>query len=93
MHSYVAAALLSAEYEIESDGHTYASHPLLPQLSASGETFSICRQRFRRQLEQRLQRALESGEILPTIGGVEAPVGTLSSLPPGPAPSQTGCPL
>ena len=72
MHSYVAAALLSAEYDVESDGQTYASHPLLPNISASGESFAICRQRFRKLLETYLQRALEQGESLPTIGGVEA---------------------
>jgi hypothetical protein len=87
MHSYVAAALLSAEYEIESDGHTYASHPLLSNLSASGESFSVCRQRFRHLLERRLERAVESGEVLPVIGGVEPPLVAHST--PAPAVAQS----
>ncbi len=74
MYGYVAAALLSVEYDVESDGHTYASHPLLPGITASGDTFVACRKRFRQVLEARLERAAETGESFPIINGVAPPV-------------------
>lgn len=78
MHSYVAAVLLSAEYDVESDGSTFASHPLLPGISASADTFAACRQRFRQLLEARLQQAGRTGESFPLINGIEPPAGQQS---------------
>lgn len=82
MNSYVAAALLSAEYDVETDGQTYASHPLLPGVTASGPSFSVCRQQFRHALEARLSRAIALGQTLPTIGGVAAPIVVASTPAP-----------
>ena len=73
MHSYVAAVLLSAEYDVESDGRTYASHPLLPGITASGHTFAVCRQRLRHLLESRLQDADDPGDTFPIINGIVPP--------------------
>lgn len=73
LHPYVAAALLSAHYESDTDGSTWATVPALSDTTAAARTYGGCQQQLRQAIERRIHRAVTTGEPLPTLHGVTPP--------------------
>jgi predicted RNase H-like HicB family nuclease len=73
IHPYVAAGLLTADYQVDSDGSTYGVLQHMPDVSASGSSYSACRQQLRRALERYVRQALANNIVLPTLAGVTPP--------------------
>lgn len=86
MTSYIIALIRGARFSRTDSGNFYATHPLFPQLHASGVTEEDCFYDLQAQLGSELLKRLRDQQELPTLFGARTPtvdddVGDLYDVP------------
>jgi hypothetical protein len=72
-HPYIAALLLSAEYEADSDGTTFGQTQAFPGVTVTALTYLRCRHQLAQVLEEAVIVALIAKTPLPPLYGVVLP--------------------
>ncbi len=86
MTSYIIALIRGARFNRTDNGNFYATHPVFPQIYASGVTEEDCFYDLQAQLGSELLRRLRDHQELPTVFGARTPtvdddVGDLYDVP------------